>query len=201
MKTRLFLSFVSLVVLGAIAGCDDSQNPLSDPQKAKADAKLLGTWRYQDHDGNVSYYHIGHAGENLPEGVLRVVAATHHADGKLTSGEHMLFASTVGGSTYLNITDGKAGQVQALEENGWDATQIDGYFLYKYELKADTLCVQGIDRDAKRRAIEGKRLKGTVEPGDDGKVKFTDSTENLARFVAEAKDLFAKDVERLQRVK
>jgi hypothetical protein len=56
-----------------------------------------------------------------------------------------------------------------------------------------------MDSDAKKRAVEAGKIKGVIEK-DQG--HFTDTSENLAKFVAEAGDtLFSKDVLRLERVK
>ena len=67
------------------------------------------------------------------------------------------------------------------------------------------MTIRGIDREAKERAIEAGKVKGVIEKkGRLGinKVAFTDTTENLAKFVAEnSDDLFSKDVVRLERVK
>ena len=68
----------------------------------------------------------------------------------------------------------------------------------------DTLTVQWMDSDAKKRAVEARKIKGKIEKDRDGntRVHFTDTTENLAKFVAAAgDDLFSKDVLRLERVK
>jgi len=55
-----------------------------------------------------------------------------------------------------------------------------------------------MDGDARKRAIDGGKVKGVVQ---ENKSKFTDNTENLARFVAEAGDgLFSKEPIKLERV-
>jgi hypothetical protein len=63
----------------------------------------------------------------------------------------------------------------------------------------DKLLMLGINEDAKKKAIADGRIKGTV---DDNSAKFTDTTENLARFVEDAGDGFwnAKAPMRLERV-
>jgi hypothetical protein len=61
-----------------------------------------------------------------------------------------------------------------------------------------------MDGDAKKRAIEAGKIQGVVEQDANGatKVYFTDTTENLAKFVAAAGDeLYSKDTLRLERVK
>ena len=56
----------------------------------------------------------------------------------------------------------------------------------------------------KKRAVEAGKIKGVIEKDQDGnpRASFTDTTENLAKFVAEAGDgLFSTDMLRLERVK
>ena len=65
-------------------------------------------------------------------------------------------------------------------------------------------CRWGMDGDAKRQAIEGGKIKGVIEEREHhgSRIAFTDTTEDVARFVAGAGDgLFSKDVLRLERVK
>ena len=47
------------------------------------------------------------------------------------------------------------------------------------------MLVYPIDEYAKQKAVESGKVKGTTE---NGSVKFTDTPENLARFVKEAGD-------------
>jgi hypothetical protein len=194
------LAFASLLVLG----CEDSKNPLSDPQSAKGDGRLAGVWRTRNDSGDVSYYHIGCLGEKLPSGVMRVVSTTHSADGKLQApDQYLLFPTTLGQESYLNLVAAKAEQVKQIEENGWSAAGLGSYLLFKYKFKGDALLVWAIDNEAKRKAIEAGKIKGTVEQREnDTKALFTDSSENVARFVTQAGDsLFAQEVVRLERVK
>jgi hypothetical protein len=58
---------------------------------------------------------------------------------------------------------------------------------------------QEIDGGAKRRAIQAEKMKGESFAAE---FVFADTTENLAKFVAEAgDDLFSKIVVRLERAK
>ena len=203
MKARLAGSLFSIAVaVLLLVGCDDSKNPLSNPQTSKPDARLAGLWRQQDTSGNTNFYHIGRAGESLPEGVMRVISAAHSGDGELHEpGQLLIFPTTLAGATYLNVTDGNKQQVKLIEEQGWKG--VDSYILLKYKVDGDTLLVWPTDGDAKKKAIESGKVKGLVEKQDSGtKVVFTDTTENLARFFAGAADsLFAKEPIRLERVK
>jgi acylphosphatase len=81
---------------------------------------------------------------------------------------------------------------------------VDAYLILRYEIKGDVLTLHVMDGDARKRAIEAGKVKGVVEKDPHGNIRayFTDTSENLARFVASAgDDLFVKDALRLERVK
>jgi len=196
------LSVAALSLL--LTSCFDSKVPLSDPQKAKSDDHLLGAWRFRGDSGEMNYYHFGRLGEKLPASVLRVVNVQHMPDGKMQQADLLVFPTTLGGKTYLNVAEIKPSQLTALEEKGWTAEAVDAYLILRYQITGDVLTLQWIDGDAKKRAIEAGKIKGAIEKDQDGNTRFhfTDTTENLARFVAESGDtLFSKDALRLERVK
>jgi hypothetical protein len=198
------LGLLAVTVAGLLAGCDDSKNPLSTPQASKPDARLGGVWRLKDADGNVTYYHVGPLGEKAPASVMRVASVTHAKDGKLQEpGEFLVFPTALGENTYLNV-GGDHEKIKLLEEKGWAADTIDSYFVFKYRIEGDSLSLQMMDPEAKRKAIEGGKIKGVIETGKNGpnRVRFSDTTENLARFVTGAGDsLFSKEPLHLERVK
>jgi hypothetical protein len=184
--------------------CTDSKTPLSDPHKSKADERLTGVWRFRGDGGEMNYYHFGRVGEKLPAAVMRVASIQHMPDGKMEQSDLLIFPSTIGGKTYLNASDGTDNQLKLLEEKGWTPATVNAYLILRYQVAGDKLTIQWIDGEAKKRAVEGGKIKGVIEKDRDGntRVQFTDTTENLAKFVAEAgDDLFAKDMLRLERVK
>jgi hypothetical protein len=191
---RLWLIVAAVLLL---AGCGDSKNPLSDPQTSKPDERLSGVWQWTGKDGQVTYYHVGCASEKLPKGTMRV-AHVQHEKGRIESpGEFLMFPTILGEKTYLNVAAVKGQQVKLVEEKGWKA--VDSYMILKYQVDGDQLSVWAMDADAKKRAIDGGKVEGVIEKNKP--IKFTDTTENVARFVAEAGDsLFSKKPERLERV-
>ena len=195
------VAFLGLVVCLLASGCDDSKNPLSDPQTAKPDNRLIGVWRQRGENGEVTYYHVGHAGENFPDGMLRIVWIKHD-QGKIELPQECLaFTTVLGGKTYLNVVwEGGKKQVKLLEEGGWKADAVDYYTFVKYQVDGDKAVVWLIDEDAKERAIKSGKVKGVIEPNKPP--KFTDTAENVARFVAEAGDSLFKTKEpfRFERV-
>jgi hypothetical protein len=203
MFTRQWLSVLAVACLG-LAGCDDSTVPLGNPQKATGDVHLAGLWRLNDPHGNVTYYHVGPAGGKLPDAVFRVVSVSRTKDGHLAKpGEFLAFTTHLSSGDYLNLVLGQDAN-KFLEQQGWKPHVAASYILCKYTLDRDTLLVRVMEPAAKKRAIEGGSIKGLVtkQSGGGESIRFTDTTENLARLVAaEGDHLFAKQAMKLERVK
>jgi hypothetical protein len=198
MKPRWHL--LSVIVPAAIlllTGCEDSKNPLSDPQTSKADERLVGMWRDQ---GGVWYF-VGHAGKQFPDSVMRVVEITHKEGKVEPPEEYLIFPTVLGDKTYLNLVmDGDKGQVKRLDKDGWKADAVDCYSFLKYQWDGDKMVLRPIDEEAKEKAIKSGKLKGVIE--NDNPAKFTDTTENVACFVAEAGDSLwnTKERDRFERI-
>ena len=103
-----------------LTSCFDTKNPLSDPQKSKPDDRLSGVWRFRGDGGEMNYYHIGHGGEKLPASVMRVVFVQHRPDGKMQSGELLIFPTSIGDKTYLNVSRSHAIPTQTAGGEGLD---------------------------------------------------------------------------------
>jgi hypothetical protein len=196
MKSRAILA---LTVCLLSSGCDDTKNPLSDPQTSKADEQLIGVWRI---NGEETFYHVGHAGGKFPAGMLRIVEIRHAKGSVEPPEEYLAFTTVLGEKTYLNVVlDGDHKQVQRFNEKGWSRDAVDCYTLLKYQLDGDKLVAYLMDEDAKQKAIDNGKIKGTVDLTKPA--KFNDTTENIARFVAQADDGLwnTKDRARLERIK
>lgn len=182
MKTiALFLAVCLLA-----SGCDDSKKPLSDPKTSKADERLIGVWREQGDDGE-TFYRFSQAGTNFPKSMMRVAARTHSKGQKGTADEYLVFPTVLGGKTYLNVVlDGGKKVVKRLNETGWKAEAVTCYTFIRYQIDGGKLVMWVIDEDAKERAIKSGKIKGLI--GRDSIATFTDTTENVAHFVAEAGD-------------
>lgn len=206
MTTKRTVQF--LLVAGTcllLTSCFDSKVPLSDPGKSKPDDRLAGAWRSRNADGSVNEYRFAHAEDKLPASVMRVTGNTRKPDGMTEPMEPLLvFPSTIDGKTYLNACDGKEQQIKVLEEKGWTPETVNVYSIFRYQIRGDTLTVQWMDGDAKKRAVEAGKIKGKIEKDKDGneRAHFTDTTENLTKFITGAGDgLFAKDGLKLERMK
>lgn len=195
MKT---LAFLAAAVCLLAAGCYDTNNPLSDPQTAKPDEKLFGVWRCRTSEED-AIYHVGSAGKQFPKGMMRIVVVKH-SEGEVESpDEYLAFPTVIGDKTYLNLVSEQE-EVQELDNNAaWKPEVVSSYTLSKYELEGDKLTVQFPNETAKSQAIKDKKIKGKRQQRA---ATFTDSSENVARFVAAADASLwnTKDAMRFERV-
>ncbi|MCD4727349.1 MAG: hypothetical protein K8R46_06795, partial [Pirellulales bacterium] len=130
MNPQRFLCLLSMA--GAcllLSSCGGSENPLSDPLKAKPDARLSGIWRMDEGGGRVEYYHVGQAGDKLPPGIMRAVWIVHNRNGTIERPVEMLvFSTTIGEKHYLNVLFPKDEDqdLAQFEEEGWKPDLIRG---------------------------------------------------------------------------
>lgn len=169
------------VALLFLPGCEDTKNPLSDPKQSKPDEGLVGLWRGDDK----VYYHVGHAGKMFPKGWLRVVAVPQNETDVDPPSEYLVFPTRLGDKTYLNMVNDEE-LVKRLDEDGWTTDAVDCYTLWKYKLDGGKLVMWIMDEEPKEHAIKSGKIKGAIE--ENKLARFTDTTENVARFVTEAGD-------------
>jgi hypothetical protein len=194
---------VGPVVCLLLIGCDDSKHPLSDPNTSKPDNRLVGVWRWQNGSGDVTYYHIGQAGEKFPQSVMRVVEVKHSSGKVEVPDGFLMFPTILDGKNYLNVVhDGDGGKkpVKLLNEKGWRAELVESYTFLKYQVEGDKLVVWLVDEGPKERAIQSGKVKGVIEANKPA--CFTGPTADVARFVAQAGEslLNTKEPIRFERV-
>ena len=136
---------------------------------------------------------------------MRIVTV-NHCKGYVApaAGEVFAFATAIGGKNYLNVVMLDKEAVQRLDENGGKlADSVDGYKLLKYQIDGDKLLIWQMDEGAEAQAIKAGKVKGVKGDGPENPAKITDSTENVARFVAAAGDSLwqKKEMMRLERIK
>ncbi|MBN1394312.1 MAG: hypothetical protein JW959_04765 [Pirellulales bacterium] len=203
MKPRRSLCLLIMAGMSLLLSSCESDNPLSDPQKANLDKRLLGIWRLDD-SGETVYYHVGKASDKLPPGVMMAVQVRHALNGSIQRpGEFFAFSTSIGEYNYLNLIGLKDedGGVAKLWDDGWKPELISDYLLVKYEVKGDSLDIWVMEADAQRLLIESGKIKGVID--GDG-TRFTDTTEKLAALMAspEGEKLFPKEpTEHYKRVK
>jgi hypothetical protein len=202
MKGQRYLSAMALIgVCLSLCSCIDSKEPLCGPEDAKMDEELIGAWRAVSEDGASDYYFVGTAGDKLPPGVMRVVTVDYDKSGKLSRpGEMLAFSVTVGNHRYLNIAFIDDKDLDQFEMAGWKPELVKGFLIVQYQVENDTLVVREMDPQAKRRLIESKKLKGTI---DKNAIFFTDSAKNLADLLADPNnaDLFSKTPTKYEHIK
>jgi hypothetical protein len=178
-----------------LASCVESTNPLSDPDKATQDAKLHGVWARSDASGGTHIVVIGRADEvnrtdtNVPAGIMRYAYSMIDADANVRRpSSEGLFVTTLGKESYANIFD-----IASLDLSGdspWDKNRIRQYRLIKYRANGNKLEVWNGAIEAMAKAIESGKVRGDVEHEDNDPSKpvkaarFTDTTANLARYLA-----------------
>lgn len=135
---------------------------------------------------------------------MRVVVITRQKNSELEEPEQaILFTTNIGGSNYLNVAGMKPEQLTQIQEKGRQANLVDTYFLLKYQLKDDSLLAWPVDDIAQKKAIRSGKVKGeTKKTDDETATKFTDTTKNLARLVADTKGkLFSETTHRFERMR
>ncbi len=201
---KKYINPIAIAVLSALAlfasGCEDSENPASDPQEAEPVTQLHGVWRTEVNGGDIQFYHVGTAGGNLPESMLRVELITHKENDELeTHNQLMIFIpGAVDDRPVLSGAAIDRESFAAMYNDGWDPERVGDYFLFTYRLDGGELFLRGIDHGEKRRLIEDGEIEGEIAAREGRfawtSAKFTVPTETLAEFLASpaADSLFAE---------
>ncbi len=183
-----FNSIIRFVVLGLgflLAGCIDSEAPLSDPEKSKPDEKVLGKWIYEEKgasQGQITIEKVGAAG--FPPGIMTLTMRprTRSAISKVG----FVFSSELKGKTYLNVF-GRMVDAPAKIPT-WNQVRAGGFSILKYAVKEDTLTFWVVDDESPlKTAVKNGRLKGTIRPRGyldfEPTVKLKDTSANVAQIV------------------
>lgn len=193
MKAKRRIAAAALAVLClSLTSCIDSMSPLCSPELAKIDPAIVGIWQIKAENGDSQYYHIARADGKLPEGVLRIVLVSYNKNGSVSRpGEMLGFCTTIRENHYLNVALIDDKDVDQFDKPGWKPSLVKGYILVKYKIENDSLTLWNMDQEAKRRAIDDGKIKGTITKNA---VYFTDTTENVAKLLTGKKvgDYFTK---------
>jgi hypothetical protein len=185
--------FVCSAAACLLASCVESDRPLSDLSKSQHDTRLCGVWANTDERGDIDYLHIGaetteplERGHSSPEpGLMRycTVTHTHQSQGLAKAGEGHFYSAKIGGEDFANWV------IPANEAEHKPLT----YCFLKYQVDDKQLILWDQDAEATARAIEDGKLKGIVKRkqragapvvGEFDELRITDSTENIAAFLA-----------------
>jgi len=179
-----------------LASCTvTSDNPLSSPDTAQADQRLVGDW-FGKKDKNTFRFTASKGGW------MHVEIIPSKAGEKTDS--YDFFPTTIGSTTFLNVQN---------EDD--DGHPIKGYFLLRYTISGDhVLQMWMVSQDAAAAAVRAGKLKGIVHqdknpmmvgqpPHPDVDVTLQDTTANLVTFIqgTDVDTLFSDKCDPLYRVK
>jgi hypothetical protein len=147
-----------LPLLFLVAGCVgfDSDQPLSDPQQAVPDPKLIGVWTSKDAPEN--QWQISLAGNGFPRGMHRAVLL-----GSAKQDAGIFFVSKVDDDAYINLVVFKD---SAKIPEKWDSSLVQHYSLLGYRVNKDQWQLIPLEEKFLKIAIKNGTLKGTFEPED-----------------------------------
>lgn len=169
---KRFLGFSSALALTLLlTSCDpESVNPLGSPEPSAADSRLEGNWR----DLKEPQKSLIFTGKQIPW--LHVLSADLARD-SADDAEYNVYPTVIGKAHILNI------QRLSKDDNG----EAKRFYFFRYEIASDdTLSLWGMNEQLVIKAIEGGKLKGSIEKksSDTNRdVTLTDSTANLVKFI------------------
>lgn len=196
MKPSLSLALGSVLCL-ILAGCTvTSDNPLSSPDTAQADQRLVGDW-FSKKDKTTFHFTVSKGGW------MHVKITQSNPGGKTDS--YDFFPTTIGSTTFLNVQN---------EDD--DGHHIKGYILLRYTISGNhVLQMWMASQDEAAAAVRAGKLKGIVHenknsmvavgnpPHPDVDVTLQDSPARLVKFIqgTDVEKFFSNKMEPLTRIK
>ena len=161
---RLVLLFVPLCLIAVLLpGCVPVREPLSDPDKAEPDKRLLGKWQRGD---EIQRCEIDSpAVKGNPKGLMRAVY-----DGRADDPRNAFwfFTTTIGKHTYatfyLEPLDKDKVEFADFRKEGafekWNKGNDRRYFIVRYVLDGDNLTVDLGDKEAVAKVMQAEKIVG-----------------------------------------
>jgi hypothetical protein len=179
------------VLVFLFSGCTlDSESPLSDPDNAKVDEKVLGKWINTDKDAFAQTTTVEKiSAKGYPPGVMKLALRPVEAGDNPAGMFGLVFCTELKGKTYVNLCGQMVDAPAKLP--AWEKVRAGQFSILKYAVEGDTLSLWHLRDEAPlETAIANGKLKGTVRKRgqfDWGpKYRVTDTTANLAQIVADA---------------
>lgn len=160
----------------------DSENPLSSPDTARADKRLIGYW-HTESDSDHSVFHF----TTVKGGWMHVEIT--ETPPKLKPDSYDFFPTVIGDDTFLNVRIiGKDDQGRAKKS----------YVFLRYSISSDhVLSMWMMSQDKVAAAVRAGKLKGTVHqdknpmmtgtpPHPDLDVALEESSANLVKFIQDS---------------
>lgn len=195
MKTlfRLLVGFASCPLLTSCIAT--SENPLSSPDTAVPDPKLVGTWHEKgDNDETLEF-------------TVKNAHWMHLEDRKTNKPpeSYDMFVTVIDGHRFLNVRP-LGNEDQGLPPN-------KEYYIIRYEVTDHVFSTWWLDQDKAAEVVRSGKLKGTIRqnknpsmigkpPHPDVDVVLQDSGANMVKFIRHAgfKSLFSDDASKMIRV-
>ncbi len=189
----LLIGLVSLLLLGfgMRAEADygvESKRPLSDPNQASIDDRVVGTWQAVIREKQY-YLHAG-TGNIVGQSNWMELVLVNPGDKPTFYLHHKVgFPCKVGDMDFFTVANVSVLIAQLRGSKTEELiSSVERYDILRYEVTGDTLDVWPADQKAVRAAIEAGEIKGTDATIDD-------TPENLARFLeASAAKLFLRKI-------
>jgi len=153
----LVLMSVSLCLIAVLLpGCVPVREPLSDPDKAEPDKRLLGKWQ----DGDARCEIDSPAVKGSPKGLMRAVSKGHPDN---PPGVLWFFTTTIGKQTYATIyleanADKDLPQFADFRKEGafekWNKGNDRRYYIFRYVLDGDKLTVDLGDKEGMKKLLK-----------------------------------------------
>jgi hypothetical protein len=183
-----------LAVVWMLPSCATSEVPLSDPNTARPDQRLAGSWRIGNYKKNGAGYVFTFIGKperkELPAGLMKMIMVDDHGDGTIKATEVFFLTTSLGEGSYISLLCDQ--DVDRVIAPKWDKGQIKEWFILKYAVEPDRIRVWALDDDCARAAIRDGKVKGSI--GQHGWLalgssRFTDA-EDLRRYLLAGGDQF-----------
>ncbi|MCE0484166.1 MAG: hypothetical protein LV479_08015 [Methylacidiphilales bacterium] len=151
MKTLSRLASGALLCLLLTSCVVTSDNPLSSPETAKPDPRLVGDW-FTKAEGDVFHFTITH-------GAWMHVVITSKADNRpgmidRKPEEYDFFPTVIGNETFLNVR---------LIDKDKQGHPLKTYTFLRYSISPDRILrMEMISQDAVAEAVRAGKLKGTI---------------------------------------
>jgi len=162
---RLFVRALAfLLVACVLSGCTVVfLNPLSSPQDATPDKRLLGKWVAKEKKNSGVYLQV----DREPNGEMRI--SSFGGENTEQDSPFTMFTTRLGRHYYMNL-------------NATDEDRGKGYLIAKYAVRGDELTVWILDADKVKSAITQGKIKG--QPGGRlGITTISDSPEKIASLL------------------
>jgi hypothetical protein len=190
MKNFLPLVLGSIACLLLTSCVTTSENPLSSPETAQPDPKLVGTW---------------HNNGDADESFVLTVKDAHwmHIENRKKdkpTESYDMFVTVIDGHRFLNVRQ------LGNDEQGHPFKKE--FFLIRYQVTDHVLSTWFMDQDKADEAVRSGKLKGTIHPGKnptmagpDEDVVLQDSGANIVKFIQHGgpKALFSDDASEMIR--